>query len=91
MMHHDITIKKKKTFTFDRIWCAFIDLGLYGSFHWFSFGSHVTHDFSSVLEYIWVLVNQHLLSNLNAMPFLVEIEPFWHEFRGDSTRAQIIG
>ena len=62
-----------------------------GSLRWLSLGFHVitlnpwfVNSYDS-LEQIWVVADrgQWLLSNVNAMLFLVEIEQFWYEFRGD--------
>ncbi|UYV83245.1 exc-4 [Cordylochernes scorpioides] len=54
-----------------------------------SFLSPLNHirvsSFYDPLEQIWVVADrvQHLISNVHAMLFLVAIEQFWYEFRGD--------
>ena len=45
------------------------------------------------VQQIWVVANRvhQLIRNVNAIMFLVEIELFRYEFRGDPSHAQIIG
>ena len=54
---------------------------------------HEPLQFREPLEQIWVVADrvQYLLSNVNAMLFLIEIEQFWYEFRGDPCQSICLG
>ena len=50
-----------------------------------SCGVHVMTSYDPLVQN-WVVAG-NLLTNVNAMLFLVEIEQFWNEFRGDLCHA----